>query len=103
MLPPRSSPLQKKKRKKKDDEEGERGREKERERGREGRRETTYPSTTVLKTLPRKLWQGGKKEQWGSLRGGLTEQVIKSAEKTSHVSIRSLNQHSGKKQYFQTF
>lgn len=41
-------------------------------------------------------WAKKKREQ-------LIEQVIKSAEKTSHVSIRSLNQHSGKKHYFQTF
>lgn len=46
---------------------------------------------------------GAKGKHGGSLGVGLIEQVIKSAEKTSHVSIRSLNQHSGKKQYFQTF
>lgn len=45
----------------------------------------------------------GKRKEGKKKRGEPIEQVIKSAEKTSHVSIRSLNQHSGKKQYFQTF
>lgn len=74
--------------------------------GKEGKKKKKKknPSTPVFKTLPEKLMGGKKKEQRGSLRRGeFIKQVIKSAEKTSHVSSRSLNQHSGKEQYFQTF
>ena len=52
---------------------------------------------------PIKHMAEGKRKEGKKKRGEPIEQVIKSAEKTSHVSIRSLNQHSGKKQYFQTF
>lgn len=71
-------------------------------RGREAEAGKNHPSTTVFKILPIKLTEGKKKkrEQCGSLREGLIEQVVKSAQKTSHVSIRSLNQHSGKKTVF---